>query len=366
MFISTRNVFRQLFLSTLFITAVFTILVWLTQSLRFVDVVVNKGLSLAVILKLMFFLLPDVIAIILPFGLFVAVAFVYTKMEQDHELMIYRSIGLSPFTLAKPAFYLSGAVMTFLFVINIYVMPASFRQFKDLEYSLREMMSLSLLKAQSFNTIGDYTVYVNAVGSDGAIENLMIHDNTTPKKPVIYLAKQGRLNRTSEGLQMHLLDGNRQHADAKTGKPELLFFDQYSVTLNQEKKRKGPRVRKPYELFLGELFTPENSLGVGEIKKHTIEGHKRILSPLLALVYVLIGLVLLLMKDYMRRHRYTRLIIASVSCFLVQIIVLGFFNLAGTAGYLIYANYTFVFSLILGCLWLLLRGDLPTLREKAS
>ena len=43
-------VFRQLLLALIVVTGGLTALVWLTQSLRFVELVVNRGLSIAVFL----------------------------------------------------------------------------------------------------------------------------------------------------------------------------------------------------------------------------------------------------------------------------------------------------------------------------
>ena len=45
-------IFRQLMLGLLAVTTGLTMLIWLVQSLRFVDLVVNHGLSLWVFLKL--------------------------------------------------------------------------------------------------------------------------------------------------------------------------------------------------------------------------------------------------------------------------------------------------------------------------
>ena len=47
-----RYIFRQLFWALIAVTAGLTALIWLTQSLRFVELVVNRGLSLLVFMRL--------------------------------------------------------------------------------------------------------------------------------------------------------------------------------------------------------------------------------------------------------------------------------------------------------------------------
>ena len=61
-------------------------LIWLTQSLRFVELVVNRGLSFRVFFELTALLVPNFIAVILPITTFVVVQFVYQRLSGDREL----------------------------------------------------------------------------------------------------------------------------------------------------------------------------------------------------------------------------------------------------------------------------------------
>ena len=58
-------------------TTALVALIWLTQSLRFVELVVNRGLSMRVFFQLTGLLIPNFVAVILPITLFVVVQFVY-------------------------------------------------------------------------------------------------------------------------------------------------------------------------------------------------------------------------------------------------------------------------------------------------
>jgi lipopolysaccharide export system permease protein len=53
-----RYMLRQLALGLLAVTCGLAALVWLTQSLRFIELVLDRGLSLAVFVKLTSLLLP--------------------------------------------------------------------------------------------------------------------------------------------------------------------------------------------------------------------------------------------------------------------------------------------------------------------
>src|ERR1019366_7723421 len=98
-----RYIFRQLFWALIAVTAGLTSLIWLTQSLRFIELVVNRGLSMLVFMQLTGLLIPSFIAVILPITTYVVIQFIYQRLAGDREITVMRAAGLSPFSLARPA-----------------------------------------------------------------------------------------------------------------------------------------------------------------------------------------------------------------------------------------------------------------------
>src|SRR6195952_4261176 len=98
-----RYVFRQLLGALVAVTGGLVALIWLTQSLRFVELVVNRGLSFRVFFELTSLLIPNFVAIILPITTFVVVQFIYQRLAGDRELTVMRAAGLSPLMLSRPA-----------------------------------------------------------------------------------------------------------------------------------------------------------------------------------------------------------------------------------------------------------------------
>ena len=85
--------FRQLFWWTVVVAAALTCIVWLTQSLRFVEMIVNTGLSVTTFITFTLLLLPSFLSLIGPIAVFAAVMFTYTKMLNDSEIVILRATG---------------------------------------------------------------------------------------------------------------------------------------------------------------------------------------------------------------------------------------------------------------------------------
>ena len=106
-----RYMFRQLVWWTIVVSTSLTCIVWLTQSLRFVEMIVNTGLSVTMFVKFTLLLLPSFLALIGPIAVFAAVVFTYTKMLNDSEIVVLRSIGMSPLNIGRPALLLAALVM---------------------------------------------------------------------------------------------------------------------------------------------------------------------------------------------------------------------------------------------------------------
>ena len=84
-----------------------TCIVWLTQSLRFVEMIVNTGLSVTTFVTFTLLLLPSFLSLIGPIAVFAAVMFTYTKMLNDSEIVILRATGMSPLKIGRPALLLA-------------------------------------------------------------------------------------------------------------------------------------------------------------------------------------------------------------------------------------------------------------------
>src|SRR5437660_8646959 len=125
-----RYILRQCFTMMIFVTAALSAAVWLAQSLRLVDLIVNRGLSVALFLYLALLILPRFLDIVLPIGAFIAVLFVFNRLTSESELVVMRGAGMGPFTLARPVFVLAGIGCVALLSLSVYFLPASNRAFK--------------------------------------------------------------------------------------------------------------------------------------------------------------------------------------------------------------------------------------------
>jgi lipopolysaccharide export system permease protein len=352
----TLYIFRQLLTSTVFVAVAVTCAIWLSQSLRLIDLIVNRGVSFTTFLHMSLLMLPTFLAVVLPITLFSAVAFVYNRLTMDSELVVMRAAGLSQASLAKPALLLATAVVLLCYSITIYFLPASFREFKDLQFQIRKDHSAVLLQEGVFNTLSDgITVYVRARQASGELRGILIHDNRVPDKPVTMMAESGVLVVGETGPRVVMINGNRQEVEKEDGELSLLYFDRYTLDVAGDRETLKTRWREPRERFLNELFWPSNSRDdVKNYYKLRAEGHQRLISPLLALAFTCIGLAGLLSGDFVRRGQVQRVLVVTGLMIFVQAAALGLQNIAAKVPSLVPLMYANAIIPIVGGLFVLM------------
>jgi lipopolysaccharide export system permease protein len=324
-----RYILRQCFGVMVFVTAALSAAIWLAQSLRLIDLIVNRGLSVEVFLYLALLILPRFLDIVLPIGVFIAVLFTFNRLTAESELVVMRSAGLSHLALAKPVLILAGIAFLILMSLSAYFLPASNRAFKDLQFEIRNRFVSSLLQEGTFTTISDkLTIYIRGRDDRGEVIGLLINDNREPQRPVTILAERGLFADTPAGSRIVMVNGNRQQFDTATRKLSLLTFDRYTLDLDSLHDAPVVRFREAQERFLNELFFPPADIDPGVRLGFTVEAHQRILIPLSALSFALIPLACLLPGEFNRRGQLRRVLLAIVIAFVSELLGIGVNDLA--------------------------------------
>ena len=298
-----RYVFRQLLGALLLVTLGLVALIWLTQSLRFVELVVNRGLSFVVFLKLTGLLIPGFISIILPITTFVVVQFLYQRLSMDRELTVMRAAGLSPLAMARPALAVALVAMAGHYALNLWLVPASATAFRAYQWEIRNHIAAFLLQEGVFTTVSDdFVVYVRAKQTDGTLRGIMVDDARDRSQRATILAETGRLMDGANGPRVLLENGTRQVIDQRTGQLNVLSFKENWVDLAAPTRTTGARLRDPAEMSIaGLLNPPEGVVMARDIPKWRVEAHRRLSAPLTTLSFTMVALVAVLGGAF-RRH----------------------------------------------------------------
>ena len=322
---ASQYIMRNLGWSLLVITISLTGIIWLTQALRFIDFIVNRGVSFATFLHLTVLLIPSLLMLIVPIALFAAVLFIYNKMSGDSELVVMRSAGLSNWQLAKPALAVSLLVTGFGYALSLYFLPATYREFKDMQSFLRDNYASLLLQEEVFNSpVEGLTVFIRERGSDGTLRGLLVHDNRDEETPVTMMAARGELVQTPQGPRFLLYQGNRQ--ELRDGQVSLLNFDAYTLDVSFYTETGTARVREAEERYLPELLNPVD-VEPRFRPQMLAEAHQRLTWPLYATGLTLLALSFLLTGDFNRRGQWKRLSVCVAFAIVVMVVTFALVNI---------------------------------------
>ena len=324
-----RYVLSQLALALVLVTTGLVALIWLTQSLRFIQIIVSHGLSPFVFIKLTALLVPSFLSTILPITCFIVVLFIYLRLSGDRELTIMRGLGLSDAKLARPALALALAVTLFGYALSLGAVPWSLSIFRDYQYEIRNQIAAFLLEPGVFTPVShDITVYVQSRSANGSLKGILIEDNRDHSAPATILARTGQLMVTPQGPVVVLENGSRQQIDPKTGQLNLLTFERNTLSLAEAARNGVPIGTDPAEAPLSALFHPPADMPHGDRAKWLVEAQRRLSAPLSTLSYTLVALVAALGGSF-RRHGGLARVIGAVGIVTALVALgLGVNNLA--------------------------------------
>ena len=359
----TRYVLRQLMVGMILVTIGLTGIIWLSQSLRFVEMIVNRSVTGGLFLYLTMLLLPNFLSIILPVALFTVVVFTYSKLVTDRELVVMRASGMSQFALAKPALIMALLVVAAGYALNIFLVPQSYRMFRELQWDIRYSYSHVLLQEGAFNTVSkDVTVYVRERSKDGQLHGILMHDGRNSEKLSTVMAARGALVESGGSSRVIMFEGNRQERDKKTNKFSILYFDRYTIELDRNKDQAAVRYREPRERTLAELLDIDQDkiMDKRDYGRFVVEAHKRLIWPVFAACFTLIGLACLISGGISRRGQSGRIALAAAIVIIFQAMALGLENVSARRPELIPLMYIgAVLPLILGYVLMLRRPWRP-------
>jgi lipopolysaccharide export system permease protein len=306
-------VLRQMAVAAAMTVAGLTLAIWLSQSLRLLDVIVNRGLSVGLALKFLMLLLPGLIALLLPVAVFIAVMFVYHRLNADSEMVIIRTAGVSDLALAQPALAFGLLMSVLAYGLTLYAIPGSMRDYHDIQEEVAGNLASVLIEAGVFTEVAQgVTFFAHSRDRNGGLGGIIVDDSRDRTRRLIYTAERGAILGGPGGPRAVLQRGTYQETDRKTGQVSVLYFDQTEVGLGGFFGRStGPRPRQIEELYLDQLLSGSAAADAPTRAQHLAEAHRRIAEPLYSLVMAMIAAACLITSGLPRQGQNRQMMAAT-------------------------------------------------------
>ena len=339
------NFFKPFFL----ISFVLTGLVWLSRSLQYIDLIINKGLSLSAYFWFVSLIAPKILALLLPLISFVSISYSYHKLKTDSEIIIMESVGLSKVKLMIPSILFGILIALVILIIETKISPENYKKFKSFQSNLRNNFVISSLQEGEFHSpFTNITVYIDKISSNGTLNNILIHDTRDKKVENTILAKQGIISNIEEVPSIKVFSGSRYIFYPDTQQTSILNFDKYEFQIQLTKENRVKRFRQVEERSLEELLFPKIELNEKIKNEFYAEGHRRLSSPLLVIFMCSLATFSILFGKTRKKTSSRRIIIISSLAFITQSLYIFLINsnLLNNASFFLLYLFLVIFSLV--------------------
>jgi lipopolysaccharide export system permease protein len=320
-----RYVFRQAASALLLILSSLTGVVWIALALRQLNVVTSQGQDALMLIKMTTLAVPNLMAIIAPFALLIAVLHALNRLNSDSELIVLTASGGTIWTVARPLLVLAAIVSIGVAFIHHVAQPWSLRLLKEYVVQVRTDLLTQVIQPGRFTSPEpDLTFHIRARDTSGELRGLIMHDNRDKALSQSYLAERGLIVKQDGTAYLVMNEGHILRRAAGNEPAQIIAFDTYAFDLNRFEPQDdaGAPDLKPRERFFSELVWPEKTSRIyknfpGQFRA---ELNDRFANPLYPLAFVLIALATVGRAQSTRQTRGERIvfgIIAAVGARLV-------------------------------------------------
>ena len=322
-------VLKQLIGPVALFTFLITCVIWLTQALRLLDLIINRGQSATTFAYLSLLIVPSLLVIILPLAFFAGSLYALSRLNTESELVVMASAGFSRIQLAVPVLIAAALVMALTWLCSLYLMPAGQRAMNEKVVDIRANIGAALLNEGTFNTPAKgLTVFIREIDNDGSIRGVLVHDNRNIKAPISYLAESGRIVQTPAGARLVMVDGTVERIAKHGARLNVLRFKRDVFDLDQFSSPTPVSERAAKERYLSELLNPSADLKPKVRNAYIAEGHSRIAEPFYCIAFALIVLAAVTQG---RRARGANLLRMTIACFAASLLRIAGYGVQGLA-----------------------------------
>lgn len=294
------------------ILGVLVSIIWVSQALRDLDLVTNKGQSLELLFTLTWLTMPTILMIILPVALFIACLSALNKFQADSEWVVMVASGASPWRLAQPFVVLGSLIAAFVALMSLEVSPSAQRELRHYLSAVRADLITNAVRPGQFLTLDEGVVFhLHARAPSGTLSGIFLQDKRDVNLTTSYFAEAGQIVKNANGSFL-IMDNGMLYRNAPDGKESQVQFVRYAIDLSDITSDKAKLNYKPRERRTSELMAPT---GTDEVSRFMVgrfraELHDRFIAPLYAFVMPLLALAFMGKARTTRQNRLQILLLA--------------------------------------------------------
>ncbi len=303
-----RYLLRMMPLPFLGSVAVFTMILLLDQIVKLLDLVLKKGVPLLVVLEILLYSLPFILALTIPMAVLVGTLLVFGRLAADLEILALNAAGISLRRILHAPLLWGIFLAAGMAVFNDRILPEANHRLKNLLMDVHQKRPAAQIRPGVFVRIGEVNLYSEEVDERTQRLKRVVVEVPLPGEGLrVVLADSGRFyTLPDEAIFLDLFHGSIYETDVDF--PERLRevrFGHYRIRIDldtrlihRERAYRGDR-EKTTAMLLQEIRENREKMAsapesVREIHRRRIaqllvEVHKKYALAVACLVFVLLG-----------------------------------------------------------------------------
>jgi lipopolysaccharide export system permease protein len=317
-----RYVFGQATAALLLILGSLSGVVWIALALKQLKLVTSEGQDSWTLLKMTTLALPNLMVMIAPIALLIAVIHILNRLNGDSELIVFNAAGASPWSIARPLLILALVVAVAVSAVNHFVMPWSSKLLRQYVIQVRTDLISQVLQPGRFSSPADnLTIHLRERTPTGELRGILMHDARKPKSSTTYLAERGNIVKQGDTAFLVMREGHIISHDDPNSPPRIVALDTYTFDIADFQAPGQVTEVKPRELYLHEFPVERAKLNLKNVYHRRLDGlfraelHERFSSPFYPFAFVLIAVAFVGQAQSTRQNRTE----ATIAAFAVAV-----------------------------------------------
>src|SRR3989338_3136707 len=244
-----RNYFLKEFIGPLFLAlGVLTFVMILGNLIKIADLVVNKGVDIFNVSKLLLLMIPYLLTYTLPIASLTAVLLSLGRLSGDNEIVAIRASGIHMFSLILPLLVVGLILSLVLVIFNDRVIPYAHFATRKTVMDIGVKNPTAALEPGIFiNSFEKYILFIYRIDQN-KLTNVRIYEPQGPDKPArTIVAKKVEFIAIPEKnmIKLKLIDGTSDEPNPENPSNYYkLNFKTYFMTLNMSQLQDKNKIEK--------------------------------------------------------------------------------------------------------------------------
>jgi len=206
--------------------------------LKLSDMVVNHGVSLGEVMRIIGYIMPAFLELTFPMAVLLGVLMGFGRMSSDQEMIAARACGVSLYRLAIPVLGVALIVYAISSYFAFSLRPWANSNLRQKLYELSQTRTSAGLKEKIFNSnFPGLVVYIDQMSDvDSSLHGVLISDARDPHQQNTIIAKHGILlpDPHSSAITLRLYDGSVFGVESSTDATHVTSFKIYDLSVSPE------------------------------------------------------------------------------------------------------------------------------------